>query len=92
MLDLVSRGWKSDNGFRAGYLGKIEDAIRKEFPNTDIKGTPHVTLKINAWKKSYNSLRGILGRSGVGFNSDNEYWIECDDDQWEAIVLVRITI
>ncbi|XP_042058409.1 uncharacterized protein LOC121802780 [Salvia splendens] len=87
LLDLVSSGWKSDNGFRTGYLGKIEDAIRKEFPNTDIKGTPHVNSKLTAWKKSYQSLRGILGRSGVGFNSDGEYRIECDDDQWEAIVM-----
>ncbi|XP_042013139.1 uncharacterized protein LOC121761568 isoform X1 [Salvia splendens] len=87
LLALVSRGWKSDNGFRAEYLGKIEDAIRQEFPNTDIKGTPHVNSKLTAWKKSYQSLRNILSRSGVGFNSDNEYRIECDDDQWEAIVM-----
>ena len=92
MLDLVARGWKSDNGFRAGYLGKIEDAIRKEFPNTDIKGTPHVTSKITAWKKSYTSLKGILSKSGVGFNFNNEYKIKCDDDQWEAIVMVRSCI
>ncbi|KAG6407659.1 hypothetical protein SASPL_130656 [Salvia splendens] len=85
MLDLVARGWKSDNGFRTGYLGKIEDAIRKEFPTTDIKGTPYITSKIAAWNRCYTSLRGILGRSGVGFNSDGEYNIECDDDQWEAI-------
>ena len=88
MADLVARGWKSDNGFRTGYLEKIEDAIRKEFPTTDIKGTPHVTSKITAWKKSYTSLRGILSRGGIGFHSDGEYKIECDDDQWEAIVMV----
>ena len=88
LIDLVARGWKSDNGFRAGYLGRIEDVIRKEFPNTDIKGQPHVTSKLTAWKKSYTSLGKILARSGVGFNSDNEYKIECDDDQWEAIVMV----
>ena len=87
LIDLVARGWKSDNGFRTGYLGKIEDAIRKEFPK-DIKGQPHVTSKLTAWKKSYTSLGKLLARSGVGFNSDNEYKIECDDDQWEAIVMV----
>ena len=88
LADLVARGWKSDNGFRTGYLGMIEDAIRKEFPNTDIKGQPHVTSKLTAWKKHYTSLKNILARSGVGFNSDNEYKIECDDDQWETIVMV----
>ncbi|KAL1566834.1 hypothetical protein AAHA92_02391 [Salvia divinorum] len=86
LLELVARGWKSDNGFRAGYLQKIEDSIRKEFPNSDLKGTPHITSKISAWKKSYGSLRGILGRSGVGFNTDGDHKIDCDDEQWEQIV------
>ncbi|KAL1545562.1 hypothetical protein AAHA92_22271 [Salvia divinorum] len=61
-------------------------AIRKEFPNSDIKATPHVMLGISAWKKRYNSLRAILGRSGVGFNVHGDYKIDCDDDQWEQIV------
>ncbi|KAG6416216.1 hypothetical protein SASPL_123641 [Salvia splendens] len=65
LVELVARGWKSDNGFHAGYLQKIEDNIRKEFPNSDIKGTLHVTSKISAWKKSYNSMRGILSRTGA---------------------------
>ncbi|XP_042055577.1 uncharacterized protein LOC121800082 [Salvia splendens] len=88
LLDLVARGWKSDNGFRAGYLQKIEDAIRAEFPNTDIKGTPHVTSRLQAWKKSYTSLCKILGRTGVGFNNDGEYKIDCDNEQWAQIVQV----
>ncbi|KAL1546423.1 hypothetical protein AAHA92_23023 [Salvia divinorum] len=86
LLELVARGWKSDNGFRAGYLSKIEDSIRSEFPNSDLKATPHITSKISSWKKSYASLRAILGRSGVGFNTDGDHKIDCDDDQWDQIV------
>ncbi|KAL1564376.1 hypothetical protein AAHA92_06727 [Salvia divinorum] len=86
LLELVAGGWKSDNGFRSGYLGRIEDNIRKEFPKTDIKGTPHVVSKITAWKKSYGSLREILSRSGVGFNVDGEYKIDIEDDQWAQVV------
>lgn len=87
LLDLVARGWKSDNGFRAGYQQRIEESIRNEFPNSDIKGNPHVTSRLSAWKKSYTSLRGILERSGVGFTPD--YMIDCDDDQWEQICQVH---
>ncbi|KAG6427581.1 hypothetical protein SASPL_111827 [Salvia splendens] len=54
LLELVARGWKSDNYFRAGYLTKIEDNIRTEFPDSDLKGTPHITSKISAWKKTYS--------------------------------------
>ncbi|KAG6426932.1 hypothetical protein SASPL_111171 [Salvia splendens] len=86
LLGLVADGWKSDNGFRSGYLTKIEDSLRAEFPNTDLKGTPHITSKISAWKKSYGILRAILGHTGIGFNADGDYKIHCTDEQWEQIV------
>ncbi|XP_047940218.1 uncharacterized protein LOC125187637 isoform X2 [Salvia hispanica] len=83
LLELTATGWKADNGFRAGYLSKIEDSLRAEFPNTDLKGNPHINSKMQAWKKSYGSLRLILGRSGVGFNNHGDYKIDCSDDQWD---------
>ncbi|KAG6418410.1 hypothetical protein SASPL_120614 [Salvia splendens] len=36
--------WKSDNGFRTGYLGKIEDALKAQFSLTDIKGTTLISF------------------------------------------------
>ncbi|KAG6419068.1 hypothetical protein SASPL_121277 [Salvia splendens] len=32
LKDLVTLGWKSDNGFRGGYLTKVEEWLHKEFP------------------------------------------------------------
>ncbi|KAG6422496.1 hypothetical protein SASPL_119068 [Salvia splendens] len=84
LIELVANGWKSDNGFRAGYLGRIEQRLREAFPNTDITATPHINSKIGAWKKLYKSLSQILSRSGVGFTAD--FKIDCDDEQWEQIV------
>ncbi|KAG6415670.1 hypothetical protein SASPL_123084 [Salvia splendens] len=89
LLDLVAHGWKSDNGFRTGYLTKIEESLRAEFPNCDLRGTPHITSKIGAWKKSYGILRSILSRTGVGFNLHNDFKIDIDDEQWEQIVQDR---
>ncbi|KAG6423502.1 hypothetical protein SASPL_113899 [Salvia splendens] len=86
LLELTATGWKSNNGFRAGYLSKIEDSLRAEFPNTDLKGNQHINSKMQAWKKSYGSLRLILSRSGVGFNNHGDYKIDCSDDQWDQIV------
>ncbi|KAL1540521.1 hypothetical protein AAHA92_24864 [Salvia divinorum] len=86
MKELVALGWKSDNGFRGGYLGKLEEALRAQYPASCIKATPHIVSKITAWKKSYYSLQGILQRSGVGFNLNDDYKIDCDDDQWAQIV------
>ena len=44
---LKARGWISDKGFKAGYLGIIEDRIRTEFPNSDLKARPHIKSKIS---------------------------------------------
>lgn len=87
--DLVTRGWKADNGFRSGYLGKLEEAMATQFPGCGIKGTPHIVSRLTAWKRDYNSLCSILNRSGVGFNDHGNFKIDCDDDQWDQIVKVR---
>ncbi|KAG6433154.1 hypothetical protein SASPL_104762 [Salvia splendens] len=86
LKDLVVTGWKADNGFRTGYLGRLEEALKKHYHNTDIKPTPHINSKLTSWKRFYNSLRGILSRSGVGFNLHDDYKIDYDDDQWSQIV------
>ncbi|XP_057767710.1 uncharacterized protein At2g29880-like isoform X2 [Salvia miltiorrhiza] len=86
LKELVAQGWKADNGFRAGYLLKLEESMRKEFVGTDIKGMPHINSKLSAWKKSYNSLLMALNVSGVGFNAKGTFMLDCDNDQWETIV------
>ncbi|KAG6419001.1 hypothetical protein SASPL_121209 [Salvia splendens] len=86
IAELTATGWKSDNGFRAGYQSKIEDSLRAEFPNTDLKGNPHINSKIGAWKKSYGLLRSILSRTGVGWNHHGDHKFDCSDEQWEQIV------
>ncbi|XP_047953514.1 uncharacterized protein LOC125199583 [Salvia hispanica] len=85
-MELVVHGWKSDNGFRSGYLKKLEDDLRREFPTTDLKASPNITSKLQAWKKSYNSLQHILQLSGVGFNLNGDHKIDCDDEMWRQIV------
>ncbi|KAG6390895.1 hypothetical protein SASPL_148640 [Salvia splendens] len=45
-------GLEIGNGFRAGYLSKIENNLHAEFPNMDLKGTPHINSKILPWKKT----------------------------------------
>ncbi|KAG6394314.1 hypothetical protein SASPL_144898 [Salvia splendens] len=36
MKELAATGWKSDNGFRSGYLTRALEALKREFPKTDI--------------------------------------------------------
>ncbi|KAG6426537.1 hypothetical protein SASPL_110762 [Salvia splendens] len=85
-VDKIPLFMNSDNGFRSGYLSKIEDSRRQEFPTTDLKGTLHIQSKISAWKKSYGLLRSIISRTRIGFNADVDHKIDCTDEQWEQIV------
>lgn len=43
----VSKGWKSENGFKTGYLLVLEEHVAQHFPNTDIKAYPHIASKIH---------------------------------------------
>lgn len=90
MKEAVAEGWKSDNGFRGGYLRFLEDAMRREFPNAGLKGEPHIRSRIKIWKMNYASLTTILSRSGVGFKAD--FSIDCTNQQWEEIIRVYAAI
>lgn len=90
LKELVATGWKSDNGFRSGYLQKCEDALRQEFPQSNLKANPHIQSKLHVWKKAYEALSLVLARSGVGFNVHNDYKIDCDEEQWEQIIRVEL--
>ncbi|KAG6383479.1 hypothetical protein SASPL_156766 [Salvia splendens] len=81
LKDLVTHGWKADNRFRAGYLSRLEENLKREFPSTDLKGNSHINSKITAWKKSYNLLTNILDRNGVGFGYNGDFKIDLKHDR-----------
>lgn len=92
MKELAAAGWKSDNGFRAVYLTRAKEALRREFPKTDLCVHPHIKSKISSWKRNYYSLMHILDHSGVGFNANGNYKIDIDDEQWAQVLQVAFNI
>ncbi|KAL8552099.1 hypothetical protein ACS0TY_000962 [Phlomoides rotata] len=48
LKELVNKGYKSDNGFRTGYLIKCKEALKVDFPKTDLQASPHITSKLTA--------------------------------------------
>ncbi|KAL1567872.1 hypothetical protein AAHA92_03299 [Salvia divinorum] len=64
--------------------------MKREMPDTQLLVNPHINSKITTWKRCYNSMLLILDRSGVGFNSANDFKIECNDEQWSQIVKADI--
>ncbi|CAA0824408.1 Unknown protein [Striga hermonthica] len=84
---IVTTGWKADNGFRMGFLNVLEQELRKQMPETDLQGVPHINSKIHVWKKDYASLCTMLARSGIGWN-ESTMTIETTDDTWADYVKV----
>lgn len=91
LKELVSRGWKCDNGFKTGYLMALETHIMEIIPGTDIKSEPHIHSKIHVWKKQYSTLRTILTRSGFGWNDTSNVLEVIDDQVWNEYVKVGLS-
>ncbi|KAL8506153.1 hypothetical protein ACS0TY_017136 [Phlomoides rotata] len=82
---IVQEGWRSENGFKTGYLGLLHGYMKQVFPNTDIKPETHITSRLTVWKKNYHSLFEILKHTGVGLDSTTKM-VEATDEQCEGFV------
>ncbi|KAL8508172.1 hypothetical protein ACS0TY_018665 [Phlomoides rotata] len=85
LKDLVLKGQKTNNGFRSGYLMKLEMALRVAFPTTDLQANPHIVSKLTTWKRSYGLLVTALGTTGVGHNTLTNQ-LDCTYELWEVVV------
>ncbi|KAL8479057.1 hypothetical protein ACS0TY_030815 [Phlomoides rotata] len=84
LTNVVIEGWKSDNGFKAGFQQELEKGMRKIIPTTDIVANPHINSKIHVLKKEYGALSGLLNKSGIGWNSTT-LMIEIEDEGiWDS--------
>ncbi|KAL8526797.1 hypothetical protein ACS0TY_015858 [Phlomoides rotata] len=84
LIDIVNDGWKTDNGFKAGFQRELEKGMRKIFPGTDLVANPHINSKIHVWKKEYNALSDLLSKSGIGWNLTTSMIDVEDEGVWEA--------
>ncbi|KZV43361.1 hypothetical protein F511_19237 [Dorcoceras hygrometricum] len=82
---VITKGWKSENGFRAGYLTLLESAMHAAIPGCTLRGNPHINSKVHVWKKTYSTLCTLLGKSGVGWN-DTDNTVEATDETWDTII------
>ncbi|KZV21138.1 hypothetical protein F511_13204 [Dorcoceras hygrometricum] len=54
LKDVITKGWKSENGFKAGYLTLLESAMHSAIPGTDLRGNPHINSKTDS---TFRSMR-----------------------------------
>lgn len=87
LKDIITRGWKKENGFRGGYLHVLERAMVKAFPGTDIRALPHINSKLHVRKKSHKMLTSMLAQRGIDWNGE-ENMIKAQDDAWDLYVKI----
>ncbi|XP_052176592.1 uncharacterized protein LOC127790902 [Diospyros lotus] len=72
--------FKQDNQWKGGYLAELQVRLKAIFPNTDLKAVPHITSKMDTWKRFYNCLQTLMNNTGFGWN-DRLKMIECDSEE-----------
>ncbi|KZV54377.1 hypothetical protein F511_28951 [Dorcoceras hygrometricum] len=58
LKDVVTKGWKSENGFKSGYLTLLESTMHAAIPGTDLRGNPHIKSKHS--QTFENALKDVL--------------------------------
>ncbi|KAL8505780.1 hypothetical protein ACS0TY_016845 [Phlomoides rotata] len=84
LTNVVLEGWKSENGFKAGFQRELEKGMRKIIPSTDLVANPHINSKIHVWKKEYGALSDLFSKSGIGWNSTTSILEIEDEGVWES--------
>ncbi|KAG8387772.1 hypothetical protein BUALT_Bualt02G0056000 [Buddleja alternifolia] len=84
LKEIISTGWKADNGFRVGYLNVLQDKIMRAFLRTDLRVNSHISSKMHSWKKQYNSLYTIFGGTGVKWNPTTKMIDTVVDAAWKT--------
>ncbi|KAL0445979.1 UNVERIFIED_CONTAM: hypothetical protein Slati_1725800 [Sesamum latifolium] len=94
LREIVRTNWKSENSFRMGYLGVLEQLLDRSCPNSGLKAEPHISSKIHVWKKTYRCINDMMGRSGSGWNPTTNI-IDVKDnvfDNFAKIVAVTFAV
>ncbi|KAF2306429.1 hypothetical protein GH714_018008 [Hevea brasiliensis] len=58
--------WKKENGWKNGYLLRVEELINAKLPNSGLKASPHNDSRWKILKAKYNAMADMLNKSGFG--------------------------
>lgn len=64
--------WRSESGFKNGYMNKLEEMIKRLLPNCGLKADPHIESRIKHWSEKYSALAEMLSTSGFGWDADKK--------------------
>ncbi|KAL6537677.1 hypothetical protein OROHE_012304 [Orobanche hederae] len=66
----IDPNWKCENGFRNGYMVRLEELIGKAAPGCGLKAVPQIDSRLKTLVGKYRAILQMLGTSG--FKWDDE--------------------
>lgn len=62
--------WKCDNGFRNGYMNRLEEVVNKSIPGCGLKAVPHIESRLKTLGTKFRAIIQILNLSGVKWDDE----------------------
>ncbi|KAL2935548.1 5'-methylthioadenosine/S-adenosylhomocysteine nucleosidase [Bienertia sinuspersici] len=62
--------WKCDNGFRNGYMIRLEEVISKAMPECGLKATPHIDSRLKTLVSKFRAILAMLETSGFKWDGE----------------------
>lgn len=72
--------WKSDGGFRNGYMGELRKRVLVKLPTFSKQVNPHIDSKLKWLKNKFHAITEMCNQSGCQWD-DAEMKIKCER-QW----------
>lgn len=92
LLTMKNEGlYMADNGFKAGYLQHIENALKETLPNSGLLGKPHIESRLKTLRKDWQAVYDMLNgphTSGFGFDYENNCVTTNAPGVWEDYLKV----
>ncbi|XP_076885892.1 uncharacterized protein LOC143535553 [Bidens hawaiensis] len=87
LINMVNMGgFRSDNGFRSGYLQHLEASLKESLPGSGILGKPHIESRIKTMKRDWQVVYDMLKTSGFGYNKELNCVTTNAPGVWESYI------
>ncbi|KAL2897048.1 U5 small nuclear ribonucleoprotein 40 kDa protein, partial [Bienertia sinuspersici] len=64
--------WKCENGFRNGYMIRLEEVISKAMPGCGLKATPHIDSRLKTLVLKFRAILAMLETSGFKWDDERQ--------------------
>jgi len=90
LLNMINTGgFKSDNGFKSGYLQHLESCLKDSLPGSGLLAKPHIESRIKTMKRDWQVVYDMLNTSGFGYDKERNCVTTSGPGVWEAYLEVQ---